>query len=135
MVTENRNNFVILIFRHIWQKSRFFSQIPALETAGGYTRSSRLFCPQDMRNDRGARTADVLRHTDARTFNLRFPAFAAELLGDLHDLIHPGGSHRMTARLQPAACTHRYAARGADFVIESESDAFAALGESAGFQR
>ena len=88
-----------------------------------------------MRDDRCAGAADVLRHADSCTVHLRPVAFAAQLLGDLHDLVHPRRTDRMPACFESAAGADGHASSGADLVIETEPHALTAFGESARLER
>ena len=51
-----------------------------------------------MGQDGCAGAANILGHTDFRTIDLCPVTFAAQLLGNLHDLIHPCCANWMSAR-------------------------------------
>ena len=65
--------------------------------AAGHQRP--LLCLQDVGQDRRARAADILGHADLRAVHLGPIAFAPQLLGHLHDLVHSGRAYRMPAGL------------------------------------
>src|SRR5687768_14240073 len=88
-----------------------------------------------MRQNGGAGAADVLCHAYLRAVHLCAVAFTAQLLYDLHDLIHPRRTNRMTARFESAAGANGDAFLGTDLVLESEFHALAAFGESARLER
>ncbi len=52
---------------------------------------------EDMRNDCGTTTADILGHTYTRILDLGGSSFTTQLLNSFHDLIHPGSPNRVSA--------------------------------------
>jgi len=61
-------------------------------------------------DDVRARATDVLRHAVAWIGYLRSIRLATQLLNNLHDLVHAGGTHGMAACLESTAGGHGYLA-------------------------
>jgi len=73
---------------------------------------------QNMGDDVGTGTADILRHADSGIGHLGANRFTTQLLDNLNDLIHACGSNRVSAGFESAPGGHGNTPGGQDFAIQ-----------------
>jgi hypothetical protein len=93
-----------------------------------------LFCSQDVSDNSGAASSNILRHTDRRPLNLIRPPLSTQLTDDLNDLVHTGCSNRMTARFQSTESRDWQATSDLDVTFQAEARTLTPVCKSTGFQ-